>query len=358
MIEKDLFVPGRLALIGEHSDWAGQYRLVNPDIEKGYGIVAIIEKGIYASVKKCDSFVVNAFSESINCMMDSDMLLEVAKSDNFFSYACGVAKYINNKYTVGGVEINVTKMDLPIKKGLSSSAAICVLVARAFNVIYDLNLTAEDEIVIAYHGEHIALSSCGRLDQVCAYGSGLMSLEFDGDDVNVEKIDIIGKFYFVVADLMSSKDTKKIFESLNIAYPFPHNDLECKLHEVLGVRTKEFAIEMIASLRNGKAAELGELLTNYQIIFDEITIKFCPSELTAPKLHMVLDDETVKKLSYGGKGVGSQGDGTVQILAKDFDSQKALIAYLNNELNLEAYGMVIEPSCNHELMPLKKTIKF
>ncbi|WP_365670668.1 galactokinase family protein [Okeania sp. SIO3I5] len=31
-----LFVPGRLCLFGEHSDWAGGYRLMNPQIEKGY----------------------------------------------------------------------------------------------------------------------------------------------------------------------------------------------------------------------------------------------------------------------------------------------------------------------------------
>ncbi len=31
----DLFVPGRLCLFGEHSDWAGMYRTINSDLEKG-----------------------------------------------------------------------------------------------------------------------------------------------------------------------------------------------------------------------------------------------------------------------------------------------------------------------------------
>ena len=46
-----LFVPGRICLFGEHSDWAGQYRTVNPEIEKGYTIIAGTNQGIYADVK-------------------------------------------------------------------------------------------------------------------------------------------------------------------------------------------------------------------------------------------------------------------------------------------------------------------
>ena len=29
-----IFVPGRICLFGEHSDWAGGYRRVNADLEK------------------------------------------------------------------------------------------------------------------------------------------------------------------------------------------------------------------------------------------------------------------------------------------------------------------------------------
>ncbi len=36
------------------------------------------------------------------------------------------------------MEIDNYLTDLPLEKGLSSSAAVCVLVARAFNALYDL----------------------------------------------------------------------------------------------------------------------------------------------------------------------------------------------------------------------------
>lgn len=32
---EEIFVPGRLCLLGEHSDWAGGYRTVNPSLPKG-----------------------------------------------------------------------------------------------------------------------------------------------------------------------------------------------------------------------------------------------------------------------------------------------------------------------------------
>ncbi|WP_221643390.1 MULTISPECIES: galactokinase family protein [unclassified Nostoc] len=45
-----IFVPGRLCLFGEHSDWAGEYRSVNPLLEKGYTLIVGTNQGIYANV--------------------------------------------------------------------------------------------------------------------------------------------------------------------------------------------------------------------------------------------------------------------------------------------------------------------
>ena len=45
-----IFVPGRICLFGEHSDWAGGYRRTNADIEKGFAIIAGTNQGIYAEV--------------------------------------------------------------------------------------------------------------------------------------------------------------------------------------------------------------------------------------------------------------------------------------------------------------------
>ncbi len=45
--ELELFVPGRICLLGEHSDWSGPLRKVNPDIAPGLTIVCGINYGGY-----------------------------------------------------------------------------------------------------------------------------------------------------------------------------------------------------------------------------------------------------------------------------------------------------------------------
>jgi galactokinase len=45
-----IFVPGRICLFGEHSDWAGGHRRINADIEKGYTLISGTNQGIYAEV--------------------------------------------------------------------------------------------------------------------------------------------------------------------------------------------------------------------------------------------------------------------------------------------------------------------
>ena len=69
----------------------------------------------------------------IRCRWKPAALLAEAEKGSFFSYAAGVAYQILTNYRVQGLEIDNYLTDLPVKKGLSSSAAICVLVARAFN---------------------------------------------------------------------------------------------------------------------------------------------------------------------------------------------------------------------------------
>ena len=45
-----IFVPGRICLFGEHTDWAGGYRRINADLEKGYAIISSTNQGLYAEV--------------------------------------------------------------------------------------------------------------------------------------------------------------------------------------------------------------------------------------------------------------------------------------------------------------------
>ena len=183
----ELFVPGRLCLFGEHSDWAGLHRNINSAIIPGEAIVTGIEEGIYATVEAADKFIIESDlgEETFVCNMDTQLLRETACEGGYFSYVAGVASYINEHYSVGGLRIHITKRTLPIKSGLSSSAAICVLTARGFNQIYGLKLNTIGEMNIAFIGEQRTPSRCGRLDQACAFGVKPVHMTFDSSEVSV-----------------------------------------------------------------------------------------------------------------------------------------------------------------------------
>ena len=346
---KELFVPGRLCLFGEHSDWAGKYRTMNADIVAGAAIVSGIEQGIYATVERDSHFSVISTAPEItdiwqdfSCRMDSHELKAVAKSGSFFCYCAGVASYMLEWYKVGGVKITITKMTLPIKSGLSSSAAICVLVARAFNLMYNLNLSTMGEMNIAYWGELRTSSRCGRLDQACAFGVHPVLMTFDAEEVEVKNFNIKETLHWVFSDLNGQKDTIKILTDLNKAFPFAEGEREKNVQYALGELNQKTVKEAIRLMEDGQVEELGRLMTQAQADFDKYITPMCPSQLTSPKLHNMLADERVKALTYGGKGVGSHGDGSVQFLAKSKECQNELVEYLKSK-GLHAYGLTIEP---------------
>ncbi len=343
-----LFVPGRLCLLGEHSDWAGMHRMVNADVPPGYAIVSGIEQGIYATVEQSDKFIVEStlsifHNDSFESEMDTRQLLTIARDGGFFSYVAGVASYINDNYSVGGLKITITEMDLPIRSGLSSSAAICVLVARAFNQIYRLKMNTKGEMQAAFRGEQKTPSRCGRLDQACAYGVKPVLMEFDGMEVNTRQLDLGTTFYWLIADLSAHKDTVKILSDLNKCYPFATNEKERRVHEALGTDNEAIIRQAVAHLQDGNAPALGALMDRAQALFDEKIAPACPEELQAPVLHSILQDDAIRGWVYGAKGVGSQGDGTVQFLCRDALSRDKLLRYLEEEKDMPSFSLTLKP---------------
>jgi len=353
----DLFVPGRLCLFGEHSDWAGGHRRQNSEIGKGYALVAPTNQGNYATARAIPSgkliFRSAAFQNLLEVPLDDKELLKLAEEGKEFSYIAGVAheilvnfnghdKGLNINKRSYGIEIDNYKTDLPIKKGLSSSASVCVLVAKAFKEVYDLPLSTRGLMNIAYNGETNTPSRCGRLDQACAYLNPVL-MTFDADRIQVEEIKPNHLLYFVIVDLNSKKNTKKILTDLNKGFPFPTNHLEKRKHEYLGRINTDLVSRALEAIKQGNPQEIGELMNKAQNKFDEYLAPACPKELTAPKLHQVLYCPKIQPFVYGGKGVGSQGDGCAQLIARDESSQAQLIEMLNSyrELNVHAIPLTI-----------------
>lgn len=345
-----IFVPGRICLFGEHSDWAGGYRRINADVEKGYTLICGTDQGIYADVDQHPTtLVLTSTSPSGETQgpwyvpMEASALLEEAASGGYWSYIAGVAYQVLTNYHVRGLTINNYRTDLPIKKGLSSSAAICVLAARAFNRVYDLKLTVRGEMELAYQGEITTPSRCGRMDQGCAFGNRPVLMTFDGDRLDTSELQVSQNLHFVIVDLEAKKDTLEILNRLNRCYPIAENEVERGVQELLGPINKRVVLQAVDALKDSNAERLGGLMTEAQAFFDRYAVPACPEELTAPVLHRLLGYAPLRPHIWGGKGVGSQGDGTAQFLARGETDQQAVVEIIERDLNLSCLKLTLRP---------------
>jgi galactokinase len=345
----ELFVPGRLCLFGEHSDWAGALRRVDDTLAPGACIITGTDQGIHAVAEAAPAFEITSrlpdgsMKGPFRVRMQSQALREATVSAGFFSYAAGVAAEVHERYVVGGVRIEVDRMDLPLGRGLSSSAAICVLTARALNRIHSLGLSIQEEMELAYRGEIATGSQCGRMDQACAYGLQLLLLELDGDAMGIETLAPGKSMHLLLVDLRRRKDTRRILADLRhhfLANDSPHAP---SLRRALGSANLDLIRSARAALEAGDARIVGALMTEAQARFDEAVAPACPEELTARRLHALLERREVRELTWGGKGVGSQGDGSAQLVCRGAEERNRLAQLLRRDLAVHCLPLTIAP---------------
>ncbi|CAN0421972.1 unnamed protein product, partial [Ectocarpus sp. 12 AP-2014] len=106
------------------------------------------------------------------------------------------------------------------------------------------------------------------------------------------------------------------------------DDAEDRVHRYIRDNA-QLAWRAVSAIEQGDAQELGRAMTAaQQSSFDEAAIPICPSEFSSPLLHKVMSDPRVKSLTWGIKGVGAQGDGSVQMLARGRREQEELTLVL------------------------------
>ncbi len=151
-----VFSPGRLNIIGEHTDY-----------NDGFVFPAAIDKGIYAAFGPSNTAycMVYAFdmAESYEFKLDQIVPLE---NGGWRNYVLGVIQGILDVGKKIGAFNLVFGGNIPVGAGLSSSAALENAIVFGLNELFNLGISKEDMILISQKAEHNFVGvKCGIMDQ-------------------------------------------------------------------------------------------------------------------------------------------------------------------------------------------------
>lgn len=147
--------PGRVNLIGEHTDY-----------NNGFVLPAAIDKAIYFAISKRDDDIIKLYSYDLNDSCEADRRNIEKPGQQWPGYLLGVVDQFNKRgYKISGFNC-VFGGDIPIGAGLSSSAAIEAGLAFALNHINELNIDKLTLVQMAQKAENEFVGvNCGIMDQ-------------------------------------------------------------------------------------------------------------------------------------------------------------------------------------------------
>ena len=146
--------PGRVNLIGEHTDY-----------NMGFVMPGAIDKAIYVAVKPNGGKVSHVYSIDYDEAVELDMTGD-KPAQQWASYVYGVVKEMEKR----GAKVPAFDMtfggDVPLGAGLSSSAALESAVGFALNDTFNLGFSREELAKIGQMTEHNYIGvRCGIMDQ-------------------------------------------------------------------------------------------------------------------------------------------------------------------------------------------------
>ncbi|MGJ8693352.1 MAG: galactokinase [Thalassotalea sp.] len=150
--------PGRVNLIGEHTDYNDGFVLPS----------AINYQAVVAAKPRSDKQV-NVISVDYDNAQDSFSIAEpiVATEQDWANYIRGVVKHLQLRgYEFNGADIAVSG-NVPQGAGLSSSAALEVVIGQTFKELYNLDISQQDIALNGQEAENQFVGcNCGIMDQL------------------------------------------------------------------------------------------------------------------------------------------------------------------------------------------------
>ncbi len=273
--------PGRVNLIGEHTDYNGGF--VMP--------MAINRNIISATALRSDNEIhihsLN-FNNTVKFTLDK---LEYDKKDGWGNYVKGMAKVISDKgIKLSGMNI-LFEGNIPLGSGLSSSAAIEVLSGETFSKMSGKDIPSDELALLAQKAENEFIGvNCGIMDQyIISTGKKNTALFLDCRAFKAEHVPFVfDDIYVVIGNtkkeraLVDSEYNSRrkeceqgVKEFNNIIGGVTHlrdvsskqfEEHKDKLAEITGKRCQhviyenERVLEAVTRLKNGELEAFGKLM--------------------------------------------------------------------------------------------------
>ncbi|MBC1231932.1 galactokinase [Listeria booriae] len=228
------FAPGRINLIGEHTDYNG-----------GHVFPCAITLGTYAVAAKRDDTQVRLISlnfEDLGIISFDLADLEYRKGDNWTNYPKGMIKFLKEAGHVidSGMDV-LFYGNIPNGAGLSSSASIELLTGVILQGLYGLEL-AELELILTgkkVENEFIGVNS-GIMDQF-AIGKGQkdMAILLDCNTLDYEMVPVKLAGYTIV--IMNTNKRRELADS-------KYNERRSECEQALAELQQELAIKSLGEL--------------------------------------------------------------------------------------------------------------
>ncbi|MFA4720281.1 galactokinase [Pyrococcus kukulkanii] len=339
--------PGRVNLIGEHTDYT-------------LGYVMPIAINLYTILEGEKSQDVILYSEYFK-EERSFNLNQLNKENTWTDYVKGIYWVLKEEgYTVGGMRGKISG-NLPIGAGLSSSASFELAILSFLNKAYSLNLSRLDMALLAKKAENEFVGvPCGILDQFAiAFGKKDHAIFLDTENLNYEyvpfpkDVSVVVFYTGVKRELASSayaerrrtveealrilgkKSSKEVEEEELSKLPSPHA-------RYLGyiVRENRRVLEVRDALKSGDIIKVGKILTeahwdiakNYEVSCEELDF-------------FVKKAEELK--AYGARLTGAGfGGSAIAIVDKEkaHEFGEHILREYKKKFPWEARYFVVEPS--------------
>ena len=156
--EKTVFAPGRVNIIGEHTDY-----------NDGFVMPCAINYGMAVSFAKRNDSIWRVYAIDINEQDEFDLSQDFTQSEHkWANYVRGVVKYIQEQCPEfkQGADLVMTS-DVPMSSGLSSSAALEISIGKTCQVLGNLPLSLAQIALIGQKAENKFVgANCGNMDQL------------------------------------------------------------------------------------------------------------------------------------------------------------------------------------------------